>query len=213
MNIKEACNMALANVRAKSINDISEKSVEAEYCRLYFNHTAEQLQREALWNFCRVQEPLQLTNITFKEWAYAYLYPPECKKINRLLIDSVYSNAKYYDSFFGGNDARYRIINEWEVITYNNERYIATSLENANIDYQIEQLDPSRWDALFSETFVHLLASKIAMPLVGGDKGRSFRSDELTIYQQQLRSAKAVNANERKINRDNESMLTRVTNG
>ena len=83
-SVVEICNLALSNIRAGSINNINEKTVAAENCKLKYNVLRDQLLRDAPWKFAHVVEPLALLTVTLPGWTYAYQHPSDCVGINHL---------------------------------------------------------------------------------------------------------------------------------
>lgn len=202
----DICNRALANIRAQSINSLSEDSLEAQYCSLFYDSSLEFLIADTPWNFTKKQIALGLATDDLFSWVYAYQYPSDCLVINQLLSQrnklsaSSAGNAirpDYYDdnplNDFSGNLPRVK----FEVINNLNNLVIGANEPDLWIDYQIRVDDPNKFPSHFTLAFTWYLSSQIAMPIIGGNTGRATRKDALDMYQATINSAIASNANER----------------
>jgi hypothetical protein len=85
---------------------------------------------------------------------------------------------------------------EYEILNFDGNMVIASKEPELRADYRAKVTNPGLFDSLFIQTIVHLLASEIAIPIVGVENGRVLRSDSLKVYSQYLESAIAANLNE-----------------
>lgn len=199
-SVVEICNMALAHCRAGSINNINEFSLQAQQCRLWFDITRDKALTETNWKFARTIQPLALTTEKLFNYAFAYRYPADCLKMERLVnsfeeITSEISGAsRYRDGLF--NELKSKQIPH-EMFNVNNVTLIGANLPDLRIDYTKRVTDPNLFSIDFIHALSHLLASNIAIPITGVDVGRRIRSDSLTLYQQYLSSAVAGDSNEK----------------
>jgi hypothetical protein len=76
---------------------------------------------------------------------------------------------------------------------------ILTNLPNAVLRHTTTVVDPARFDALFADAVAHLLAAKLAGPLLKGADGRNESRAQLQAYQYALGKAKAFDSNNRKV--------------
>lgn len=199
-SVVDICNLALSNIRAGSINNLNEASLQAQICRLKYPAVRDQVLRDAPWQFARKLQALSLTNVDLFNWSYAYQYPSDCLKVRKLILNfEQYSQGaggtSYYDSTYQltpdpDQQIRYRIYNEDGV------KLIAANEPELRAEYTVRVEDPNLYDAIFVQVLSHLLASEVAIPIVGADKGRQFRSDELTIYQQYIDAGVATDMDE-----------------
>ena len=83
-----------------------------------------------------------------------------------------------------------------QIFNFSNVKVIGCNETTLYIDYAKKVEDPN----LFSDDFIlalsHLLASEIAVPLVGAEKGRQLRSDSLQLYESYINSAAVDDSNE-----------------
>ena len=86
----EICNLALSNIRAGSINSFTEGSLQAQQCNLKYSILRNRVLKES-WGFNHKIRALSVLTTEVFNWVYAYQYPTDCLKINRLvgLIDLV----------------------------------------------------------------------------------------------------------------------------
>jgi hypothetical protein len=198
----DICNMALSDIRAGGINDIDEATPQARACRLKYDVVRDRLLTEIAWQFNRSIRPLAPVTTEIFNWTYAYQYPVDCLKINRLIGEyeeltsdsSGYVSRRLDDSLFSVNQHRQQI--PYEVFTFNGSKLIGTNEENLRIDFAMKVSDPNAFSNDFVLAFAHLLASEIAVPLVGGDKGRQFRSDSLQLYREYVGAALSNDLND-----------------
>ena len=193
-NEVEICNLALSNIRAGSINSLTEASLQAQICKLKYPFMRDRCLRDAVWNFNRTITALASIDVDIYNWAYAYSYSVNCLKVHRMIPE--------YEEVTGDADVVSRLVDTqilpitsyrrqvaYEVFNFNNVKVIGSNESGLRIDYAIKITDPN----IFSDDFIialsHLLASEIAIPIIGGEKGQSLRSDSLQLYEQYISSA------------------------
>lgn len=149
------CNMALANIGADPINAITEDSVEAETCKLFYDELVELMLREHRWKFTVKSATLvQMSTDTYlapADWTYRYVYPSDCRRIEKLYTAATARNDK-------------KLAYDLE-LTDTDVRSIVTDTDSALIRYIKIVTDENMWDSMFNEAFVWRLSSKLAMPL------------------------------------------------
>lgn len=200
-SVIDICNQALGEIRAGSINSLNESSLQAQQCKLNYPYVRDTLLREAPWGFARRVEELALRNDRIFNWAYLYQYPQDCLNISRLILN--------YESVTDSNNGvyRHRRIEDlhtpdlnrqvaYSVYNVGNERVIASNEQQLRIEYTSRVENTNLFDPTFTQTLVYLLASRLAVPVVGGEIGRAFRSDNLAMYQAYLNSAIANDQND-----------------
>jgi hypothetical protein len=176
------CNMALANIGAKStIESLTENSAEAKRCNLFYDFARQQTLEVFDWNFARGR----LTLATHSEvapsgvWEYRYQYPSDCL------------NFRYLQNPAGANaDA---VPYEVEVDAARSTKSILTNLDDAVGVYTFDLTDVTLFSSLFVETFSYALSSKIAIALTGK---AGIRDKMIETFASLIRSAPAINANE-----------------
>jgi hypothetical protein len=201
-SVVDICNLALSNVRAGSINSLTESSLQAQVCRLKYPVLRDQLLRDAPWQFARKLEALALTTEDLFNWSYAYQYPSDCVTIRRLILNheqyaqgtqdrtTLYRDEIYQLQPDPDSQIKYRVFNQ------DGNKLIAANEPDLRAEYTVGVEDPNLFDPLFIQALSHLLASEVAIPIVGAEKGRKFREDELQIYTAYLNSAIAVDSDE-----------------
>ncbi len=198
----EICNLALSNIRSGGINSLDESSLQAQQCKLKYFILRDRILTEIPWSFNRSIKSLNLLTIDIFNWSYAYSYPSDCLKINRLVgAHEKLSNAnadivsRLLDSqLLPLRDLRSQI--PYEIFNANNVKVIATNESELSLDYVSKITDPNLFSTDFILAFSHLLSSELAIPLIGAEVGRQLRSDSLTIYTNYLNTAIANDMNE-----------------
>jgi len=198
----DICNLALSNIRAGSINSLTQSTLQAQICRLKYPILREQLLRDAPWQFARKLEALAVTTIDLFNWSYAYAYPSDCLKIRVLILNyeqygqgdanrtTLYRDEIYQLQPDADTQIKYRVFNQ------DGTKVIAANEPDLRAEYTVSVTDPNLFDSLFVQTLSHLLASEIAIPIVGTEKGRQLRSDELQIYDTYLKAAISADSDE-----------------
>jgi len=147
------CNAALAKIGAKRINDYAddtESGTEARYCRTHYEMTRDALLRSHWWRFASGRAVLSrnTTSPTF-EWTYQFHLPNDF-----LRMKSIYENR----------------INDENLDSYVLEGdQLLTEESSMSIRYIKRITDVSKFDPLFVDALVLLLAIKLAGPLSGGN--------------------------------------------
>jgi len=201
-SVIEICNLALSNIRAGSINSLTEGSIQAQVCKLKYPILRDRCLRELPWQFNHKMRALAPVTTEIFNWAYAYSYPVDCLKIRRLVgsyeeLPSGSANvaSRLLDSrVIPLKDIRRQI--PYEVFNFDNAKVIGSDQPDLRIDFAAKVTDPN----LFSDDFImalsHLLSSELAIPIVGAELGRALRNDSVQLYQQYLKSAMSDDMND-----------------
>lgn len=198
----EICNLALSNIRAGSINSLTESSLQAQHCALRYPLIRDRMLTETVWSFNRKIRALSLVTTEIFNWAYAYKYPVDCLKLYRLVgAHEELANAdadivsRLTDSqLLPLKDLRTQI--PYEVFNFDDSKTIGTNEADLRIDYAAKITDPNLFSVDFIMAFSHLLGAEMAIPLVGAETGRQLRSDSLELYKHYLEAAIANDMNE-----------------
>lgn len=197
----EICNLGLSNIRAGSINSLTESSLQAQQCKLKYPILRNRLLKET-WGFNHKIRTLAVLTTEIFNWAYAYQYPTDCLKINRLV--GAYEELSNADADVVSRllDSQLLPIRDtqpktpYELFNFDDNKVIGANEADLRIDYTAKITAPN----LFSDDFVmalsHLLASELAIPLIGAEVGRQLRSDSLQMYKEYLHAAIADDMNE-----------------
>ena len=198
----EICNIALSNIRAGSINSLDEGSLQAQQCKLKYPFLRDRLLTEVSWGFNHKIRALSALTTDIFNWAYAYQYPIDCLKINRLVgAHEELSNAdadvvsRLLDSqLLPLKDLRSQI--PYEVFNFDDNKTIGANEADLRISYLAKVINPNLFTVDFIMSFSHLLSSELAIPIVGAEVGRQLRSDSLQLYKQYLNAAITNDLNE-----------------
>jgi hypothetical protein len=142
--------MALARFGGRRINDFtdnSETSNEVIQCRIHFDLARRALIRSHPWGFARKRVQLSQTTTPDFEWDYAYLLPVDCLRVIDVYDDS--------DNPTGATESSYAI---------ENGRLLFNG-STCYLRYVRDVTDPAKWDPLFLDLFVLVLAQKLVIPL------------------------------------------------
>ncbi|QBF27157.1 hypothetical protein EXN22_16205 [Pseudomonas tructae] len=168
-SVVEICNMALSNLgQSARIDDLSEASVPAEQCSLWFVHCRDYVLRaDCDWPFATKFEQLAgVASNPDPEFPYAFAVPIDCMRIRRI-VNPAFPQG-YFPHCHGGYalpaipPIRFRVING------SSQRLIATSVDEAKLEYTMKVESPEMFDPMFVDALSWYLASKIA-PSLGKD--------------------------------------------
>jgi len=201
-SVVEICNLALSNIRAGSINSLDENSLQAQQCKLKYPIMRDRLLAELPWSFNHKIKTLAVLTDDVFNWNYAYQYPSDCLKINRLI--SSYEQLSNADSdvvsrlvdsqLLPINDMRRRI--PYEVFNIDSNKVIGANESELRISYSVKIDDPNLFSTDFVLALSHLLSAELAIPIIGAEVGRQLRNESFQIYKLYLDNAMADDLNE-----------------
>jgi len=210
----EICNLALSSVRAKSINSITEASVEAQQCKLHYDIARQFVLRDTPWQFAKVVTALELLTTEPLHWVYAYAYPNDCLAFRSVTGDYAFKQQTDTDDV-----SRWRFVEEqyepelsvpFEIQHSSGNRIIATDETEAYGIYTKDIIDESMFDPQMVMALGYYLGSLIAIPLTGADIGRAMRKEALQLYSSTINVAIANELNESRPPKRREPALVRV---
>lgn len=205
----EICNMALAQIRAGSINSLNEASVEGEQCNLHYDIARDQVLSDFDWGFNnRVAALAQLSSTSVFGWAYTWGIPSDCLHINFLrrnyndaAIASSGDSAVAMRADPSPGSARPSDIPEVEYgIYYDNDlatKIIATQEGTIRADYRARVQDPTLYSIDFRIALSYLIASFVAVPIAGQERGQELQKTTLALYDAFIAKAKEKSGNQR----------------
>jgi len=202
----EICNIALSNIRAASINTFTENSVQAQQCQLKYPILRDRCLKELAWQFNRKIVALALLEeVEVLNYAFAYAYPTDCLKIQRILTaaDEVSTTSTTSTCRHRGDRRGFRALRgptqqvPYEVFNFSDVKVIGANCSDIRIDYSSRVRDPNLFSEDFIMAFSYLLSAELAIPIVGAELGRALRRDSLELYQQYLASAIADDINDK----------------
>lgn len=202
-SVVEICNIALAGIRGKSINALTEASLEAQQCKLHYDLARKFVLKDTDWQFARKIVPLALSSIEPLHWVYAYAYPGDCLHIRHVTGDFAFKNQidtefanrlRYIDQYIEPElSVPYEIQNDGA-----DNKIIACDQADAYVIYTRNVTNTTLFDSQMVTALAQYLGSMIAIPIMGGDIGRAMRKEALELYARTLSSAIASNMNEQR---------------
>lgn len=147
----DIANQALGRVGAAAIMSLDDQdNKSAREVKLVFEQSVRELGRTSEWNCLKARANLaQLTDSPAFGWSYAYQLPADFIRLVKL-------NGTDGDDYPG---------DEYEIEGLS----LLTDEAEAKIQYIAYREDTNVYDPLFVDALVVLIASKIAVPLRGGD--------------------------------------------
>ena len=184
----EICNQAIALIKAKAIQSLSENSLEARECnRFYPQILSEMLEGVHDWSVANRRVVLaETTNAREYEWVYAYAVPADMGSPIRVLPDFESFGigvpvplpgepyAEIWSTALSSFEADYVIENG---ILY-------TNVQTATLEYLVNDIDASALPPLVAKAIAYDLASRIAVPVKGDSKLELKRQQEADLFWQ-----------------------------
>lgn len=180
----ELCNLALAHLgdEATVANiDPPEGSAQAEHCQRFYPIARNSLLEMHDWAFATKRTTLAMFSDEGAQWTYSYAAPSDCVR-ELAVIDP---NAT------DDNDPQPFTIETDD----SGNRLILTDQEDAMLRYTALVTDTTKFSALFIEALSHLLASKLAGPVIKGSEGRAEARNQLQLFSALMSRAKVLDAN------------------
>lgn len=84
------CNMALSHIQTNTINDITEESVEAAACRIFYDSIRSVMLESFDWNFARISLnlPLHVETPPDTNFQFQYIYPAQALVIRKMTFSA-----------------------------------------------------------------------------------------------------------------------------
>ena len=163
----EICNLALSRVAVtQAIASFTERSKEAEQCRVFYSHLRELVLQEFPWPFAESIVALADLGNPAPGWAFRYRYPADCLKI-RNIVQPGFRRALSSDMeipYQIGYDAGGRVIH--------------TDQPEAVCRFTFKVEDSTFFDALFVEALAWRLAMDLALPLTSKPDLQQFAAQQ-----------------------------------
>ncbi len=160
----------------------TERSAEAQACRRFYETAREITLRDFAWPFAtKINELGLVEEDPNDEWAFSYRYPTDCLTVRRILSGIRNDNRQ--------SRVPYRVTRDSSGLL------IYTDMEDAELEYTIDETDVSRFPADFVMALSFLLATYTAPRLTGGDPFK-LGPRAMELYQLELSKARATAANE-----------------
>jgi hypothetical protein len=203
-NSIEIANLALSNIRARTIQNFTEDSLEAQVIKARYDIARKFVLRAFPWGFANRTIALgEIETDANLPYNSVYNYPNDCIKARHIVPHFILGNDRTTYLRFG-SQIPMRLMREidqlkipFEVINVDDQRVLVTDQPDAYLQYTLDVIDTN----LFPEDYIEMLAwwlsAQIAVPVVGAEKGREMRRDALQMYQTLKVEAQVANANER----------------
>lgn len=169
----QICNLALLRLGQAQIQDLEEKSTEANYCNALYDDVRKEVLRDHSWNFATaIATPAVLSDENPPDWAYVYNQPSKCLRVIELIpaatsandvttlgwADSIASSNYFAGSVEGADDTI--------PMEVRGDKILTNALDIA-VKYTYDITDPTLFDSLFVTAFSYRLAADLAMPITG----------------------------------------------
>lgn len=180
----EICNFALSHLGVgKSISNLeTERSEEANVCRLFFETARDATLRDFAWPFATKIDTLALIEEDPNyDYGFSYQVPSDSLKIHRILSGN-------------RNDTRQSRIH-YRIAFGSSGSIVLTDAEDAVIEYTSRVTDVSRFTPDFTLALSFRLAAYIASRVTGGDPFKN-GDKALRAYEMELNKAKLSAINE-----------------
>lgn len=196
-SIVEICNMAISHLgTGKEISVITESSEEANACNRFYETARDGVIEDYPWPFARTFATLNLIEEDpTDEWSYAYRYPTDCLRINRIQNERSFETRQSRVDYIIGSDASGRII--------------YTNKESAKIEYTRKIETVTLQSASFNLALSFRLAMFVAPRLTKGDPTK-IKADMQQMYMAELDKVRANAINEEQYNEEVDSALIRA---
>lgn len=151
------CNLALGELRAPSIVDIDEQTLEAGECKRYYGHCLKLLLERFDWSFATRIAPLaqRVDNERASEWRYAYTLPADLATAKRLFPPMALPTGSLISPPFAVSGQPYVI----------EAGILYSQVPGAILEYSAKDISEAAMPALFSDALVYALAARLAVPL------------------------------------------------
>lgn len=223
----QIANLALAHCGvSKPIGNLAtEKSLEGQMCRTFFDIARQETLREFPWLFAKKQiAPSLVASQPTPEWMYAYQYPADALKIIRFMSWRLNNDTKQ-------SRVPYTIMQPVSVnlsqlatpptsYAQSTGQWIYTNWPGVNsspalptiIEYIFDNTDVSQWTADFTIALSYKLADFMVMTLTSGDP-QKYKETIAAEYQAKIGAAKADNLNEEQRPEEPQSEFIRARGG
>ena len=176
----EICNLALNHLGGYRIQSLEDRNKQANFCKNLYPSLRDTVLEAHDWTFARKRITLALlSDESFDGWTYAYQLPNDC--LNPRLIHNSVSNSEQDKIEFElvGNEAK-------------NRRIILTNQVDAVLIYTAQTTDANMFSATFKDALAWLMASYLAVPLLGK---ANLQSQFFELYEISIGRARSSSAN------------------
>ena len=195
-SVVQICNMALSRIgNSQRIDSLTERSIQAEQCSLFYEQTRDTVLRDFNWPFAtKFQVLAEVATNPDPSHAYSYAMPTDCLKA-RGIVDQLFPVSSQYVGAWADEPVMRinRAVIPFRVIQGDSTRLIATSVSPATLEYTARIEDPGLFDSMFISALAWKLAVELSLPLA---KEQNVAASCEQQYQSTLLAAAAVAFNE-----------------
>lgn len=174
----EIWNLALGHIGSENaVENETERSPQADQCRLYYERCRNQVIRAYDWPFASTIKALSLSGTAPIGWLYSYAYPDDC--LNAREIARAARDQAPPTPFKIHEDA--------------GSKFILCNVEEISLRYSRRIEDPNAFDEGYIESLALLLGSRLAMPVV---RDRGLRDALAQDYSRAISQYLSVSKNE-----------------
>ena len=169
------CSNALRRLGDSPITTLSDNTERARLCNAFYEDTRDAVLRSPPWNFAITRATLaQLSSTPAYGYSYQYALPtdPYCLRV----LEMEYSDYKF------------KIEN-----SATEGRVLLTDESEAKILYIAKVTDPTKFDAMFTDTLTAKLAVDLAYPVTNSVQ---FQAQMQKLYQLKLSEARSIDGQE-----------------
>lgn len=191
-SVVDICNMALSRIgNSQRINDLSEASVQAEQCSLFYEASRDFVLRDFAWGFATTYAQLAEVEVNPSPlFPYAYAMPTDCLKARQIV------SAVFPDGYWPADVCVERPILPaipFRVINGGSGKLIVTQASPATLEYSARVESPEMFDPIFVSALAWKLGSNIA-PAIAREPNVAQACE--SAYQAQIAQAIAQDLNE-----------------
>lgn len=220
----QVANLALAHcgISKPMANLLTEKSIEAQMCRTFYDLARQAALQGFPWSFATKQiAPALVANQPTPEWLYAYQYPPDSLQLIRFMSwrlnnDTRQSRIPY--RVMQPVSAQLSTLTTTPTYTETTGQWIYTNWPGSNnrlpviMEYIFDNQDVSQWTSSFVIAFSYMLASLIVTTLTTGNPQQQ-QQGILNLYKASLNDAMSSVVNEEQRPQEPQSEFVRAREG
>jgi hypothetical protein len=159
--LDDICNMALAEIAAGPITDVTDGSIEAREVSRFAAPLLAEVSLWSDWSWAVTRAALtEVTNDRPAEWTHAYAVPANCAR--PLTIRQVQDNACWLPQ---GGPFPFPVQDSIQLAFLHEGGLIYTNVENATLVYGAVLTDPTSLPPLVQRAFALELAARVAIPI------------------------------------------------
>lgn len=165
----DICSLSLTELGVESITSFFEESRNAKLCSLHYPTVRDAALVDHPWNFAMAQAELAELSAPLFDWAHRFQLPndPYC-----LVVDHMEDRTTKFEI---------------------QGRTLLTDAAKARIGYIFQEKNPTNFSPLFVDTFIFLMASRLAVPI---KQDTALAQKMMDLYEQRLERARNIDGRE-----------------